>query len=66
MIRDVYKLCGADVTLSDVRAGFSAVLAAAVADRPSVLRSIHHIERGYNRPFEEFALSPDHPPRLRL
>jgi UDP-N-acetylglucosamine 1-carboxyvinyltransferase len=30
------------------------VLAAAVADRPSVLRGIHHIERGYHRPFEQF------------
>ena len=46
---------GADVMLPDVRAGFSAVLAAAVADRPSVLRGIHHIERGYHRPFEQFA-----------
>jgi UDP-N-acetylglucosamine 1-carboxyvinyltransferase len=38
-----------------VRAGFSAVLAAAVADQPSSLRGIHHIERGYHRPFEQFA-----------
>ena len=55
VIRGVSKLRGADVTLPDVRAGFSAVLAAAVADRPSVLRGIHHIERGYHRPFEQFA-----------
>ena len=54
VIRGVSKLRGADVTLPDVRAGFSAVLAAAVADRPSVLRGIHHIERGYHRPFEQF------------
>jgi UDP-N-acetylglucosamine 1-carboxyvinyltransferase len=26
-----------------------------VADRPSVLRGIGHIERGYHRPFEQFA-----------
>jgi UDP-N-acetylglucosamine 1-carboxyvinyltransferase len=51
----VSKLRGADVTLPDVRAGFSAVLAAAVADRPSSLSGIHHIERGYHRPFEQFA-----------
>jgi UDP-N-acetylglucosamine 1-carboxyvinyltransferase len=38
-----------------VRAGFSAVLAAAVADQPSLLRGVHHIERGYHRPFEQFA-----------
>ena len=31
------------------------VLAAAVAEAPSVLRRIHHIERGYHRPFEQFA-----------
>jgi UDP-N-acetylglucosamine 1-carboxyvinyltransferase len=55
VIRGVSKLRGADVTLPDVRAGFSAVLAAAVADRPSVLRGIDHIERGYHRPFEQFA-----------
>ena len=55
VIRGVSKLRGADVTLPDVRAGFSAVLAAAVADRPSVLRGIHHIERGYHRPFDQFA-----------
>ena len=55
VIRGVSKLRGADVTLPDVRAGFSAVLAASVADRPSVLRGIHHIERGYHRPFDQFA-----------
>jgi len=51
----VSKLRGAEVTLPDVRAGFSAVLAAAVADEPSSLHGIHHIERGYHRPFEQFA-----------
>ncbi len=55
VIRGVSKLRGADVMLPDVRAGFSAVLAAAVADRPSALSGIHHIERGYHRPFEQFA-----------
>ena len=54
VIRGASKLRGADVTLPDVRAGFSAVLAAAVADRPSVLHGIQHIERGYHRPFEQF------------
>ena len=55
VIRGVSKLRGAEVELPDVRAGFSAVLAAAVADRPSVLRGVRHIERGYHRPFEQFA-----------
>jgi UDP-N-acetylglucosamine 1-carboxyvinyltransferase len=55
VIRGVSKLRGAEVTLPDVRAGFSAVLAAAVADNPSTLHGVHHIERGYHRPFEQFA-----------
>jgi UDP-N-acetylglucosamine 1-carboxyvinyltransferase len=38
-----------------VRAGFSAVLAAAVAGQPSSLSGIHHIERGCHRPFEQIA-----------
>ncbi|MGN9839426.1 UDP-N-acetylglucosamine 1-carboxyvinyltransferase [Nonomuraea sp. H19] len=55
VVRGVSKLKGADVTLPDIRAGFSAVLAAAVADGPSTLRGVHHIERGYHQPFEQFA-----------
>jgi len=55
VIRGVSKLRGAEVTLPDVRAGFSAVLAAAVADQPSSVHGIHHIERGYHRPFDQFA-----------
>jgi UDP-N-acetylglucosamine 1-carboxyvinyltransferase len=54
VVRGGAKLRGADVTLPDVRAGFSAVLAAAVADRPSRLHGIGQIERGYHRPFEQF------------
>jgi UDP-N-acetylglucosamine 1-carboxyvinyltransferase len=55
VVRGVSKLTGADVTLPDVRAGFSAVLAAAVADGPSSLRGVEHIERGYHHPFDQFA-----------
>ena len=47
-------LHGADVSMPDVRAGFSAVLAAAVADGPSTLQGVHHIERGYHHPLEQF------------
>jgi UDP-N-acetylglucosamine 1-carboxyvinyltransferase len=54
VVRGVSKLHGADVTMPDVRAGFSAVLAAAVADSPSTLHGVHHIERGYHHPFEQF------------
>ncbi|MGC5014052.1 UDP-N-acetylglucosamine 1-carboxyvinyltransferase [Streptosporangium sp. DT93] len=55
VVRGVSKLSGADVTLPDIRAGFSAVLAAAAAEGTSTLRGVHHIERGYHRPFEQFA-----------
>ncbi|MFB9961175.1 UDP-N-acetylglucosamine 1-carboxyvinyltransferase [Sinosporangium siamense] len=55
VVRGVSKLRGADVTLPDIRAGFSAVLAAAVADGTSTLRGVHHIERGYHHPFDQFA-----------
>ncbi|RJL31209.1 UDP-N-acetylglucosamine 1-carboxyvinyltransferase [Bailinhaonella thermotolerans] len=54
IVRGVSKLRGADVTLPDVRAGFSAVLAAAVAEGSTTLRGVRHIERGYHRPFEQF------------
>lgn len=52
VVRGVSKLRGAEVTIPDVRAGFSSVIAAAVADGPSTLHGIHHLERGYTRPFE--------------
>lgn len=55
VVRGGGKLHGADVTLADVRAGFSAVLAASVADGTSTLRGVHQIERGYHEPFEQFA-----------
>ncbi len=54
VVRGVSKLRGADVTLPDIRAGFSAVLAASVAEGTSTLRGVNHIERGYHRPFEQF------------
>jgi UDP-N-acetylglucosamine 1-carboxyvinyltransferase len=52
VVRGVSKLHGAEVTIPDVRAGFSSVIAASVADGSSLLHGIHHLERGYNRPFE--------------
>jgi UDP-N-acetylglucosamine 1-carboxyvinyltransferase len=54
VVRGGSALRGADVVLPDVRAGFSAVLAASVASGSSVLRGVHHIERGYHQPFEQF------------
>ena len=56
VVRGVSKLRGGDVTMPDIRAGFSAVLAAAVAEGPSTLRGVHHIERGYHRPVEQFRM----------
>ena len=52
VVRGVSKLRGAEVTIPDVRAGFSSVIAAAVADGSSTLHGIHHLERGYHRPFQ--------------
>ena len=52
VVRGVSKLQGADVTIPDVRAGFSSVIAAAAAEGASTLHGIHHLERGYNAPFD--------------
>jgi UDP-N-acetylglucosamine 1-carboxyvinyltransferase len=52
VVRGVSKLQGAEVTIPDVRAGFSSVIAAAAAEGSSLLHGIHHLERGYNRPFD--------------
>jgi UDP-N-acetylglucosamine 1-carboxyvinyltransferase len=52
VVRGVSKLQGAEVTIPDVRAGFSSVIAAAAAEGSSLLHGIHHLERGYNQPFE--------------
>jgi UDP-N-acetylglucosamine 1-carboxyvinyltransferase len=48
------KLQGAEITMPDIRAGFSYVLAAATADGTSTLHDSHHLERGYHRPLENF------------
>jgi len=52
VVRGVSKLRGAHVEIPDLRAGFSGVIAAAVADGASVIEGVHHLERGYNRPLE--------------
>ena len=53
VVRGVSKLRGAEVDIPDVRAGFSSVIAAAAADGSSILRGVHHLERGYHRPAEQ-------------
>lgn len=55
VVKGVSKLRGADVEVPDVRAGFSSVIAAAIADGPSTISGIHHLVRGYHRPAEQFA-----------
>jgi len=55
VVKGVSRLRGAHVEVPDVRAGFSSVIAAAIADGPSVIAGIHHLERGYHRPLEQFA-----------
>ena len=54
VVRGVSKLRGADVEIPDVRAGFSGVIAAAVAEGSSRIGGVNHLERGYNEPFETF------------
>jgi UDP-N-acetylglucosamine 1-carboxyvinyltransferase len=53
VIKGVSALRGAEVSVPDVRAGFSSVIAAAAADGPSTLHGIHHLERGYHRPADQ-------------
>ena len=53
VVRGVSRLRGAEVEIPDVRAGFSSVIAAAAAEGTSVLRGVHHLERGYHRPADQ-------------
>lgn len=53
VVRGVSRLKGAEVEIPDVRAGFSSVIAAAAANGASVLRGVHHLERGYHRPADQ-------------
>jgi len=55
IVKGVSRLRGAHVDVPDVRAGFSSVIAAAIADGSSVISGIHHLERGYHRPLQQFA-----------
>ena len=65
VVRGVSKLQGADVTIPDVRAGFSSVIAAAAAEGASTLHGIHHLERGYNAPVRDARVARPAPhPRL--
>ncbi|HEU5357161.1 MAG TPA: UDP-N-acetylglucosamine 1-carboxyvinyltransferase [Actinocrinis sp.] len=46
------KLVGAEVHVPDVRTGFSSVIAASIAEGPSVLLDVESLERGYDEPLE--------------
>ena len=54
LVRGGPPLHGAEIEIPDVRGGFAYVIAAAAATGESVLRGVHHLERGYDRPHEKF------------
>ncbi|MCX8060681.1 MAG: UDP-N-acetylglucosamine 1-carboxyvinyltransferase [Aquificaceae bacterium] len=49
IVRGVEKLYGAEVYSTDLRASASLVLAGLVAEGTTVVRDIHHLDRGYER-----------------
>jgi UDP-N-acetylglucosamine 1-carboxyvinyltransferase len=55
VVKGPTPLRGADITVPDIRGGFAYVIAAAAAEGGSVLRDVHHLERGYHRPLQAFA-----------
>lgn len=55
VVRGPTPLHGAEIRVPDIRGGFAYVLAAAAGDGPSTLLGTHHLDRGYNRPVENFA-----------
>lgn len=55
VVHGVSKLAGTEVTVPDIRAGFSYVIAAAAAEGESVIHDVHHLERGYHEPLANFA-----------
>ena len=48
-IKGPSKLHGADITMTDIRAGMAHVIAALVAEGESVISGIEHIDRGYEK-----------------
>lgn len=55
VVRGGTPLTGTDVAVPDIRGGFAYVLAAAAATGTTRLTGTHHLDRGYNRPIENFA-----------
>jgi UDP-N-acetylglucosamine 1-carboxyvinyltransferase len=54
VIRGGTPLYGTQVDVPDVRGGFAYLLAAAIADGETILRGVHHIERGYHHVVAQF------------
>lgn len=54
VIHGATRLRGAQVEIPDLRAGFSYLVAAVVAEGASELSGVHYIERGYDRVVEKF------------
>ncbi len=55
VVRGGNTLTGAEVDVPDIRGGFAYVLAAAAAEGTTTITGTHHLDRGYNRPIENFA-----------
>src|SRR4051812_26161112 len=54
------RLRGGEVSISDLRAGASLILAALAAEGPSLIHGAHHVERGYeniDRKFQQLGAS---------
>ncbi len=54
VVRGKTQLVGTDVVVPDIRGGFAYVLAAAAAEGTTTITGTHHLDRGYNRPIENF------------
>ncbi len=54
IVRGGLPLTGTDVVVPDIRGGFAYVLAASSAEGTTTITGTHHLDRGYNRPVENF------------
>ncbi len=54
VIKGPTRLHAADITIPDLRAGFSYLIAAALAEGTSCIRGVRYVERGYEQIFEKF------------
>ncbi len=48
-VRGLTKLHGAEINITDIRAGIAHVIAALVADGESIVSGVEHIDRGYEK-----------------